>query len=81
MGATSAQQQSTQPTVTKPTPETSEIAFLSGYKTYLVAFIMVVYAASGYYLKDLSSTQAWMIIFNAAGITGLRSGIESIKNI
>jgi len=60
---------------------TTEISFLSGYKTYLVAFIMAVYALSGWYLKDLNQAQAMTIILNAAGLVGLRSGIESVKNL
>ena len=64
-----------------PTPvnDNTAINFLVGYKTYLVAFIMLVYALSGWYLKDLSQAQAFTLILQAAGITGLRSGIESLK--
>ena len=71
------------PLATKASPapvnDNTAINFLVGYKTYLVAFIMVVYALSGCYLKDLSQAQAFTLILQAAGITGLRSGIESLK--
>ena len=69
------------PTAIAPAPvnDNTAITFLVGYKTYLVAFIMVVYALSGWYLKDLSQAQAFTLILQAAGITGLRSGIESLK--
>lgn len=81
MGQTSDQQEVSQ--VVQPTqanPNTA-INFLVGYKTYIVAVIMAVYALSGWSLGELSQSQAMTILFNAAGLTFIRSGIESLKNI
>lgn len=83
MGQT-AQQQSQNISI-QPTPPikpvTNEINFLSGYKTYIVAGAMVLYALTGYYLNNMNQVQAWTIVFNALGIVGIRSGIESLKNL
>ena len=51
------------------------MTFLTGRKTYLVVILMVIYAASGWYLKYLPADQAIQVLFTAAGIAGLRKGI------
>lgn len=80
MGMTSTDQQAQQP-VSTPVVVTNNakdsfIDSLSGYKTYIVAGLMVLYAISGFLLNDLSQAQAMTILLNALGIAGLRNGIQ-----
>lgn len=49
---------------------------LSGYKTYIVSAIMILYALSGFYIGQLEADVAMQFIFNALGIAALRSGIN-----
>lgn len=81
MGTTSQQQQSTQAPLPTPVLVTdngkeSFIDSLSGYKTYICAGLMVLYAVSGYLLKDQTQNQAMTLILQALAISGLRSGIQ-----
>jgi hypothetical protein len=80
MGMTADQQIQTPPTppVTKQ-DNVGVIEFLSGKKTYTVAFLMVVYAASGYLVHQLTQDQAMTVVFNALAVSGLRSAINSLK--
>lgn len=64
------------PIVITNSAKDSFIDSLSGYKTYIVAGLMVLYAISGFLLNDLSQAQAMTILLNALGIAGLRNGIQ-----
>lgn len=64
----------------KPTTEQSFLAYLSGKKTYTVAGMMIVYAVLGWSLHQFDQTTALYFIFNALGISGLRSGIASLSS-
>lgn len=48
---------------------------LSGYKTYLAAAGLFLFAVSGLYTGNLSAVEAWPLILQAAAIAGLRSGV------
>lgn len=53
------------------------MTFLSGYKTYIVAVAMIVYALSGLYIHAMDQQTAALYIFNALGFSGIRAGITS----
>lgn len=53
------------------------IGWLKGKKTYFTALVMVIYAGTGLYTHALDVNAALLIIFNAAGIAGLRNGIST----
>lgn len=52
--------------------------FLSGYKTYIVAVAMVLYAVGGFYGHSMSSSDAITTILQALGLGALRNGIAAV---
>ena len=52
---------------------------LSGSKTYIVAVAGIIYAISGFIWGGLDAQTAMAVIWTAAGLAGLRSGIAGIK--
>lgn len=92
MGQTSLQQQQSTPGTTPATTvsyakpvvnsqqpkTTNDSGILRGKKTYIVAIVMAIYAFSGYSLGDLTQQQMWMLILQAAGISGIRSAIANL---
>lgn len=82
MGMTSDQQMQTPNTVGSQKSSKDNVGileFLSGKKTYTVAFLMIVYAVSGYFVHQLTQDQASIIVFNALGFAGLRSAVNTLK--
>jgi len=49
--------------------------FLKGKKTYLVALLMVLYAAFGLLLGDLNQEKTIHLVLEALGLAGLRNAI------
>jgi len=47
-----------------------------GYKSYIVAFAMVVYAVAGGYLQYVEPNEAIELVFAAAAVAGIRHGIS-----
>lgn len=47
-----------------------------GFKTYIVAFCTAAYAVIGVLFFNLDQTQAFTLISMAAGMAGLRHGIN-----
>lgn len=52
---------------------------LTGYKTYILAVVAVLYALFGVFQGWMSGEQALQIIWTGLAAAGLRSGIASIK--
>ena len=52
---------------------------LSGSKTYIVAIAGIIYAISGFVWGAIDAQTAMGIIWAAAGLSGLRGGIASLK--
>ena len=50
---------------------------LSGWKTYIVALIMLVTAFGGYLLGTAPAPD-WPMVLNALGLAGLRAGIAKV---
>ena len=50
---------------------------LTGYKTYIVALIMLVTAFGGYLLGTAPAPD-WTMVLNALGLAGLRAGIAKV---
>lgn len=77
MGQTSNQQltSATFPVAPVSPPNQPNFNFLNGYKTYMVAGAMIVYAILGIYLKYMQSTDAITLVLQALGLMGLRLGI------
>lgn len=50
-------------------------AALSGKRTYIVSFLMVVYAVIGLYIDKVDVDSGTQLILEALAIAGLRSGI------
>lgn len=50
--------------------------WVNGKKTYFVAAGMVAYALFGLSTGLLDQEQAMMVLFNAAGLAGLRHGVS-----
>lgn len=50
---------------------------LAGYKTYIVAAAMVIYAAAMMWNHGMSTDDGIKMIFAAAGLAGLRSGLTT----
>jgi len=53
-------------------------SMLSGKKTYLIGFGMIVFAALGLALGYMSEPEAGTLILEALGIMGLRAGMAKI---
>jgi len=56
-----------------------EIKFLSGFKTYLVAVAMIVWAILGLKMGLLEQTQTIDIIFKGLALIGFRSAIARLE--
>ena len=54
----------------------SLLSWLNGKKTYFIAAGMVAYAIFGLSTGMLDQQQATLILFNAAGMAGLRHGVS-----
>jgi len=52
--------------------------FLSGYKTYVVAGVMVLYGAAMYAVGDMTLQEAIMFVLNGGGLAALRAGIAKV---
>ncbi len=51
--------------------------FLKGRKTYVVAALMIVYAAIGMVLGQIDQDSAVRLILEALGLSALRAGISN----
>lgn len=49
---------------------------LSGKKTYLVSFALVVFAVTGVITGNLTSDQAVALVLNGLGLGALRAGVQ-----
>lgn len=76
MGQTTIQPQPTTPEA--PLKGPSIFSYFDGKKTYITAGAMIIYALTGWYLHQMDQTTAVLYIFNALGISALRSGISSL---
>jgi len=56
-----------------------EIKFLSGWKTYIAAGILIVYSIYAQSVGLIPQEKAIELVLLALNIIGLRSGIESLK--
>lgn len=50
---------------------------MNGYKTYLAAFLLAVFAVSGYVTGELEQARAGITLLEAFAIAGLRHGIAN----
>jgi len=50
---------------------------LSGYKTYIVCAVAVIYAVAGFYTGNLDLNAAIQVVLAALGAAGLRHGITT----
>lgn len=53
--------------------------FLSGYKTYIVVGLTVVYVAYGLYTGSLTLQQAMEVLMPILGIGAVRSAIKKVE--
>jgi hypothetical protein len=56
-----------------------EIKFLSGYKTYIAAFLLLAWAIWGGVEGFIDGAKATELVLLALSIIGLRSSIEGLK--
>lgn len=49
---------------------------MKGYKTYVIAVLMVIFAVSGVIIGKMSMAEAIQLLLNAAGLAGLRHAVE-----
>lgn len=54
---------------------------LSGSKTYIVAAVMIAYAAVEWWTGAMMQDQAIQMMLNALGIGGLRAGVSKAEKI
>jgi hypothetical protein len=50
---------------------------LSGYKTYIVCAIAIIYAVAGFYTGNLDANAAFQVVLTALGAAGIRHGIST----
>ncbi len=50
---------------------------MSGYKTYIVCAVALLYAALGFYTGNLDANAAFQVALAALGAAGLRHGIST----
>lgn len=50
---------------------------LTGYKTYIVCAVAIIYAVSGFYTGNLDLNTAFQVVLAALGAAGLRHGIST----
>jgi hypothetical protein len=56
-----------------------EIKFLSGYKTYIAAILLIAWAIWGGIAGFIDGAKATELVLLALSIIGLRSSIEEVK--
>jgi hypothetical protein len=57
-----------------------EIKFLSGYKTYIVAIIMIIWAIYAGTAKIIAGEQVVQYVLQALAIIGFRSAIARLES-
>jgi len=50
---------------------------MSGYKTYIVCVVAIVYAVAGFYTGHLDTNAAMQVVLAALGAAGLRNAIST----
>jgi hypothetical protein len=52
---------------------------LSGYKTYIVAGLLLAHAITGYVTGEMPQGEAVTLILEAGGLAGLRAGVSKLR--
>jgi hypothetical protein len=53
--------------------------WLSGYKTYIVAGLLLAHAVTGYVTGEMPQGDAVTLILEALGLGGLRAGVSGVR--
>jgi hypothetical protein len=52
---------------------------ISGYKTYIAAFLLAMFAISGFFTGSLEDMEVFKLLVEALAIAGLRHGIAKLQ--